>query len=90
MTRQSEDICAQCEKLTTKGYPEQMAAGKGRCTAYDDDIRPLTDPFVAWNTRACIRFNQVYGSARELRLRWIERRQNKEQNNNEVQTETKG
>jgi len=91
MTRQSEDICAQCKNLTGKGYREQWAAGKGRCTGYDDGMAQLRDPFVAWNARACIWFDRDKDpKRREAREQWIEERRAKEQNNNEVVPETKG
>jgi hypothetical protein len=73
MTRQSEDICAQCKSLTGKGHREQWAEGKGRCTGYDDSSTPLRDPILAWNTRACIWFERDRDPARRAaREKWIE------------------
>jgi len=89
--RQSEDICAQCKNLTGKGAREQWAVGKGRCTGYDDGMAPLNDPIVAWNTRACIWFERDRDKERRAaREKWIEECCAREQNNNEVQAETKG
>ena len=91
MTRQSEDICGECKHLTRKGYREQMTEGKGRCGAYDDGLAQLRDPFLPWNTRACIWFDRDRNNERRAaREKWIEECRAREQNNNEVQLETKG
>lgn len=87
MTHAKEDICARCENLTTKDYPKQSAAGKGRCAGYDAGFAQLRDPFVAWNTPSCIYFAKA--ANQEARTKWIEKQQTK-QNNNEVQSKTKG
>lgn len=84
-----DDICAQCMHLKTKGFPELMAAGKGRCTGYDTFLVKPSDPDVAWNMRACIWFIRDRAT-REARERWIEKRRAIEQNNNEAQSKTKG
>lgn len=85
MTPAGEDICARCENLTTVGYPEQMAAGKGRCTGYDVGFAQLRDPIVAWNLKSCVHFARA--PDQEARTKWIEKQQAK-QNNNEVQSKT--
>ena len=88
--RRDDDICAMCESLTTKGHPEQMARGEGRCTGYDGSFTPLANPFVAWNTPACVLFTRSADEeARAARRRWIEKQEAK-QETNDVQTETKG
>jgi len=88
--RRGDDICAMCENLTTKGHPEHMARGEGRCTGYDGSFTPLANPFVTWDTAACVLFTRALGSdARAARERWIEKQQAKSENN-DVQTETKG
>ncbi|GEM_PF-2634781 len=70
--RRDDDICAMCEHLTTKGYPEYMARGEGRCTGYDGSATPLTNPFVTWNNRACVLFDRERDpEARAVRERWI-------------------
>ena len=78
MTRQSEDICAQCKNLTGKGAREQWAAGKGRCTGYDNSVAPLSNPFVAWNTRACVLFEKDRDPKRQVaREQWSEQQKAK-------------
>lgn len=86
--RACEDICARCENLTTKGYPKEMAQGKGRCVGYDIGFAQLRDPFVSWNQPSCIRFAKADDlTARE---RWIGKWQAREDNDNEAQPKTKG
>ncbi len=88
--RRDDDICAMCESLTTKGHPERMARGEGRCTGYDGSFTPLTNSFVSWNNPACVLFTRAAGEkARAARRRWIEKQESKQETNH-VQTETKG
>jgi len=89
MTRQSTDICAQCARYKVKEYPEQAAQGKGRCTGYDGGFAELKDPFLLWSTRACVLFNMDWTN-KDARARWADRQKEREQNNNAVQTQTKG
>jgi hypothetical protein len=84
-----DDICAQCAHLKTKGYPELMAAGKGRCAGYDTFLTKPKNLDVSWNTKACIWFVKDRAT-REARERWIEKRRAIDQNNNDAQAETKG
>jgi len=89
MTHSSKDICAQCKHFKMKEYPQHAAVGIGRCTGYDGRIAPLDNPFLPWGTAACSRFSRDW-QTRAAREQWIEKRRAKEQNNNEVQPETKG
>lgn len=76
--RRDDDICAMCDNLTTKGYPEHMARGEGRCTGYDGSTTPLTNPFAAWDQPACVLFTRApAGPAREARERWIAKQESK-------------
>lgn len=84
-----EDICAQCMHLKTKGFPELMVQGKGRCAGYDTFSGKPNNLDVAWDMRACIWFIKDWAT-REARERWIEKRRTIEQNNNEAQSKTKG
>lgn len=77
MTPAGEDICARCENLTTKGYPEQMAKGRGRCCGYDSGFAQLRDPFVAWNTKSCIYFAKA--PDQEAGAKWIAKQEAKAQ-----------
>lgn len=87
MSRQAHEVCAQCHKFAMKEYPEQAKEGRGRCTGYDGSFAPLRDPFVSWDSRACVRYMRSPNQA--ARLQWFQKQQ-QEQNNSEVQPETKG
>lgn len=84
-----DDICALCANFKVRDYPELMKEGKGRCTGYDTFLRKPDNLDLGWNTKACIWFNKDWKN-RDAREQWAEKWRIKEQNNNEVQPETKG
>lgn len=50
------DPCAMCARFITEGYEQQVAAGMGRCTGFDNDGEP--EKFVpATATPPCPLFN---------------------------------
>lgn len=71
----TDQVCAECQHLTTKGDPEQMVHGKGRCTGYEG-YAPLKNPIVPWNQRAC----RLFRWARDMapRKRWMEKQKAKQ------------
>jgi hypothetical protein len=64
----SESYCALCEHFTTKGYPEQAALGKGRCTGRRID----KEEFVDGLDRGCV----LYWLAKDQgpRRAWVAKR----------------
>lgn len=83
----TDQVCAECENLTTKDYPEHRARGEGRCTGYDGGRIQLRDPFVPWNLRACALFE--WAKDMKPRTTWMAKWKAHAENN-EVKTETKG
>ena len=66
MTR-AHDPCAMCDRFTTKGYDQEAAAGKGRCTGYDNDGTPPR--FVlATDAPMCVLFTRATNQAPRQRF----------------------
>lgn len=59
------DPCAMCERFTTKDYPEQAAAGMGRCMAFDEPGQP--EVFVSWDNKPGVLFNRAKNRAQRER-----------------------
>ena len=87
MTMTGDEICALCKHFEMKKHPEHARVGIGRCSGYDK-AQPLSNPFLLWKMKACVRYVRPANKAE--RVEWVERRRAQEQNNNAVQTETKG
>jgi len=64
-----------CERFTTKDYPEQAAAGMGRCTGFDNDGTP--PQFVRHDAPPCVLFNRAKNRAQ--RERFVAGLQNKKE-----------
>jgi hypothetical protein len=69
------DPCAICERFTTKDYPEQAAAGLGRCTGFDNPGTPIS--FVRHDAPPCVLFMRAKNRAQ--RERFVAGLQNKKE-----------
>jgi hypothetical protein len=88
MTTQADNICALCKHFKMKEYPKHAEIGLGRCMGYEGTMAPLNNPFLPWKTKACVRYARP--SNRAAREAWVAQQRAQEQNNNAVQTQTKG
>ena len=86
MTVIPADNCARCKHFKMKEYPDHARVGLGRCMGYDM-AQPLTNPFVPWQTKPCVRFFRAPDFM--LRQEWIDKqlaKKEKKQTSTEAQT----
>lgn len=58
--------CAMCGRFTVADYPQQAAAGMGRCTGFDNDGTP--PQFVRHDAPPCVLFVRAQNWAQRERF----------------------